>query len=290
MAACPVVSALPSPLRRKPIVVTQRRIEANRRNAARSTGPRTGAGKARVARNAVRHGFFAAPHRWSPQHHRELRETYAALRDDIRPHGLGEESCVWMLAHEFARMAAVMRYESDAAFEYHRQCERDFDARIASAKPTEAARLRAHRERMRRAGLWGPTLPAPRAVNGITRCMGSINRGLRRASSDLRGLQSFRRGEAPRRPRQSAKLRKQTHLIEQNRTFSLIDIAAKAHRELLKTARAATSPSEAPSAVRTTSNVPSAILKNAKTNPLSSIFMGNRHERRRAAALARRGR
>lgn len=33
------------------------KLEANRRNAQRSTGPRTEAGKARSARNAVKHGF-----------------------------------------------------------------------------------------------------------------------------------------------------------------------------------------------------------------------------------------
>src|SRR5579862_1372424 len=284
MAACPNVSALPSRVWRRPIVVSQRRIEANRRNAARSTGPRTSKGKARVARNAIRHGFFAAPSRWTPQYHRDFDATYAALRDDLRPRGVGEESCVWTLAHEYARMAAVLRYESEAAVEYHQQSEHEFDARIASADKPEAARLRAYREKLRRAGLWGPTLPGPRAVNGIARCMGSINRSLGRAASDLRGFQRFRSGGRYAR----LKVRKQTHLIEENRTFSLMDLATKAHRDLVKTARAATSSSRVPSAARTTSTVPSAILKNAKTNPLSSTFTGNRHERRRAAALARR--
>ena len=35
------------------------KIEANRRNAQLSTGPRTRAGKAVVATNAIRHGIFA---------------------------------------------------------------------------------------------------------------------------------------------------------------------------------------------------------------------------------------
>src|SRR5258708_39341604 len=38
-------------------VTSERKSAANRRNARASTGPRTAAGKARVARNARRHGL-----------------------------------------------------------------------------------------------------------------------------------------------------------------------------------------------------------------------------------------
>ena len=40
-------------------VVSQRKVAANRANARRSTGPRTGRGKARASRNALRHGLAA---------------------------------------------------------------------------------------------------------------------------------------------------------------------------------------------------------------------------------------
>jgi hypothetical protein len=44
------------------MVVNDRRLRANRANAARSTGPRTTAGKAAARLNALRHGLAAASH------------------------------------------------------------------------------------------------------------------------------------------------------------------------------------------------------------------------------------
>jgi hypothetical protein len=40
-------------------MTTQKQIKANRKNAQKSTGPRTGEGKASVSKNAVKHGLFA---------------------------------------------------------------------------------------------------------------------------------------------------------------------------------------------------------------------------------------
>jgi len=45
-----------STYRRDAAVTSLRQIEANRRNALKSTGPTTDAGKYRSRRNAVRHG------------------------------------------------------------------------------------------------------------------------------------------------------------------------------------------------------------------------------------------
>ena len=117
MAASPVCITPAVSLRRRPLALTPRRLEANRRNAARSTGPRTAAGKSRVARNAIKHGFFAAQERWTPRQHRDFEETLDGLRDDLKPQGILEESCVTTMAQSYVRMAAMLRYENIAALD-----------------------------------------------------------------------------------------------------------------------------------------------------------------------------
>src|ERR1039457_6091799 len=142
MAASPI-SIVPTVSRRRPLDLTQRRIEAHRRNAARSTGPRTPEGKARVARNAIRHGFFVAPEKWTPQQRRDFEETLDGLRDDLKPQGVLEDSCVTTMAQSYVRMAAMLRYENIAALKYHQDRERELNERMAGADAPEAARLQA---------------------------------------------------------------------------------------------------------------------------------------------------
>ena len=173
MAASPVSISPATNVRRRPLALTHRRIEANRRNAVRSTGPRTPDGKARVARNVVKHGFFLAQERWTPGQRRDFEQTLAGLRDDLKPQGVIEEGCVTTMAQSYVRMAAMLRYENIAARKYHQRRDRELNARIAAANAAEAARLEAAREKLRRAGLWRPTIPAPREAMAIIRYEGT---------------------------------------------------------------------------------------------------------------------
>src|SRR5881392_2098906 len=66
--------------------ISSRKVEANRRNALKSTGPRTTNGKRRVARNAIRHGFFS---KWLLVQHQDGKESQSEYDDfyaDIRKH------------------------------------------------------------------------------------------------------------------------------------------------------------------------------------------------------------
>lgn len=69
---------------------TQAQIDANRRNAQKSTGPRTAAGKAVVSRNAVKHGLFTDA---LPLPGEELAEFQAfadAIVADLAPVGMSQ--------------------------------------------------------------------------------------------------------------------------------------------------------------------------------------------------------
>ena len=58
---------------------TQAQILANRRNARKSTGPKTPEGKATVAKNATKHGLFARQNVVIS----ENQADFDALRDDM---------------------------------------------------------------------------------------------------------------------------------------------------------------------------------------------------------------
>jgi len=294
MAASPIgiapASVRYSNVRRRPLALTQRRLEANRRNAARSTGPRTLEGKARVARNPIKHGFFVAQERWTPAQHRDFDQTLEGLRDELKPQGMVEERCVLTIARSYVRMAAMLRYENIAALKYHQQRERELNERIAAADAREAQRLRARREKLRRAGLWRPTIPGPREAQGIIRYSGSLDRAIRRASSDLEGLRSHRNAGFS----SVAKVQKQTHYSgpPSNGPEAAEGPRVSRHSgaEMQKQTHYSASPNSGPEPGEGPRVATSSEPKNAKTNPLSPMFRGNRHERRRAKVLASRER
>jgi hypothetical protein len=78
---------------------SSRKIEANQANAARSAGPVTDAGKAKVAQNAVRHGLCGKTLRFeSDDEKEEFQQILAELIDEYNPEGISDN----MLVHEIA--------------------------------------------------------------------------------------------------------------------------------------------------------------------------------------------
>lgn len=126
--------------------VSIRKIEANRRNALKSTGPRTPRGKAYSRRNAVKHGLFMRDDIFcdgeDPQ---EFSEFYRRLRDELQPVGPSEEIVVQYIAICWLRLQRLWTYENAevdagntlvAAFSEHGH----YDPIIMS--PTRTAQMR----------------------------------------------------------------------------------------------------------------------------------------------------
>jgi hypothetical protein len=96
--------------------VSIRKFEANRRNALRSTGPKTERGKRTVARNAIKHGFLAREVVITAGDGKESSEEFHDLVEKLHkyyePVGVVEELLVQTIAHCWWKKARVIRAEN----------------------------------------------------------------------------------------------------------------------------------------------------------------------------------
>ena len=91
---------------------TQKQIEANRRNAQRSTGPKTPEGKARSALNALQHGIRSSLAVIPGESLEEFETLYDAIRDDFQPTDSMEEILVRQIASAEWRLQRIQRAEA----------------------------------------------------------------------------------------------------------------------------------------------------------------------------------
>ncbi len=95
---------------------SERKIQANRRNALRSTGPKTERGKRTVARNALKHGLLAREVVITAGDGEESLEEFhdlvKQLHEQYEPIGVVEEFLVQKIAACFWRKARVLRAEN----------------------------------------------------------------------------------------------------------------------------------------------------------------------------------
>jgi hypothetical protein len=95
--------------------VSNKKLEANRRNAQQSTGPKTEAGKNASRRNALTHGLLAKEVVISRGDYKEDEEDFAVLlsglREDFKPVGAIEELEVQEIAVCYWRKMRAIRYE-----------------------------------------------------------------------------------------------------------------------------------------------------------------------------------
>ena len=113
----PALKPLPSPAR----------LEANRANAEKSTGPSTAAGKARSRTNAVKHGLTGAGIALPGEDQARVEGRFAALRDELGPATLLGAHFVGKIALMTVRSERAARQESAALAHRVRHAADEFD-------------------------------------------------------------------------------------------------------------------------------------------------------------------
>lgn len=91
-----------------------RKIEANRRNAKKSTGPKTSRGKTISSWNTTRHGLLAERLPSIPDKDKKhFARLLSSLRQDLEPVGTVEEVLVERIAQEYWRLGVAARHEAE---------------------------------------------------------------------------------------------------------------------------------------------------------------------------------
>ncbi len=104
-------------------MTSEKKAEANRRNASKSTGPRTPEGKAAVRLNALRHGLRAEEILLPGEDEEALRELGERLRAELQPVGELEHLLVERIFAAYWRLRRVGRVET-GIFAWERSKER----------------------------------------------------------------------------------------------------------------------------------------------------------------------
>jgi hypothetical protein len=178
---------------------SEKKAGSNRRNAEKSTGPRTEQGKANSRLNALKHGILASQGVITTIEGRAPRGEFEAMVDglaeDFQPVGTYEQLLVQEIAACFWRKRRLLRFENRAAFESRdrrtfnlmkRVRENDLQPRYT----IEGTKLEAD-DILDEAGL-GLDLPNERDSMRVVRYEGSISRTLRNALAQLKARQKER--------------------------------------------------------------------------------------------------
>ena len=178
-------------------VVSLRKVESNRRNSQKSTGPKTATGKKRVSRNAVRHGFFSKflliQHRDAKESQREFDDFYASVHKHYQPVGWLEELWVEKAAVWSWRLRRLIRCESGqiaralAGHSYELLQSKADDLAEPESAPSSNPEMDALTDHL--------FLPEKEDLDKLMRYEAMINRQLNHAIAELERLQARRNGE-----------------------------------------------------------------------------------------------
>ena len=114
-------------------------LEANRKNAALSKGPKTAEGKQRSRGNALKHGMTGAGVVLSDEEAGEVATLAGELEGEMKPSGKLGRILVHRIAVMAVRLDKCSRYDEVASAKRVRDAERDYDeARLAEVEALAA--------------------------------------------------------------------------------------------------------------------------------------------------------
>src|SRR5215211_5575474 len=208
-------------------MTSDRKVEANRRNALKSTGPKTPKGKAAVRLNALKHGLLSREVLLPGEDEDALRELGERLRAELQPVGELENLLVDRIIASYWRLRRLGRVEAgifvwELYEELAERAEHDvrgyesylsdiLDDLGPSFEPPTITNERKHREALERAeemrvkqneeaATLGRTFARDadkaNAFSKLSRYETAIERQLYRALHELERRQAARRGAA----------------------------------------------------------------------------------------------
>ena len=183
---------------RQETTTSPKKIEANRRNALKSTGPRTPSGKRRVSRNATRHGFFS---KWlliqgrdGNESNQEYDNFCAGVQEHYSPVGWLEELWAEKIVVWSWRLRRLIRFESGqislalARHSYDLQQSRADDLAEPEFVSSSNPEIDAMTDHL--------FLPEKEDLDKLLRYEATINRQLNHAIAELERVQARRKGQA----------------------------------------------------------------------------------------------
>lgn len=155
-------------------MTTDAQLAANRRNAEKSTGPKTERGKETVARNALRHGLRAEKGLTFDEKSADFEAFFDGQREAFEPADAIEEQLVERIALCAWRLRRIYRVEADVM-----ECWRKADIGVREDLDIGAA-----------------FDSDPNEMSTLSRYEAALDRALHRAYVMLERRQARRRGEA----------------------------------------------------------------------------------------------
>lgn len=131
------------------IEVSQKRIDANRRNAQKSTGPKTPEGKLRSRRNSLIHGMASRGSVMPAVEEQAVQARYAIFKNDLDPFDDFDRELVHIIATETVRVERIrleeravrdqLSWQAEACWTDERRSEIEVLGRRLKKNPAEVA-------------------------------------------------------------------------------------------------------------------------------------------------------